>query len=396
MIRHLLKLVWNRKRANALIIAEIFFSFLVLFAVITATVTFAANWRRPLGYDYSNVWNVRMDFDIDARAKVPVELRQSVGRMMTEARSFPEVESVAGTNTPPYSFSTSEGSWERKGRRIRLMFDDVTDDYAKVMRMKPIRGRWFGPEDDATKDQPVVLDVNAAEELFGNEDPIGKVFDQQDDGVMRVVGVVPAYRKDGELAGRHNMVFHRVALDRDLGRLGSNLVVRLRPGTHADFEERLVSRLQSVAPTVTFRIRHMDAMRESALRFRLAPVIAGAIVAAFLISMVALGLTGVLWQSVTKRTRELGLRRAMGATGSTVHRQILLEVALLATVAVIAGAVIVLQLPILGIFAWVTPAAFTTGFIASLATIYSLTVLCGLYPSWLASRLMPADALRYE
>jgi putative ABC transport system permease protein len=112
--------------------------------------------------------------------------------------------------------------------------------------------------------------------------------------------------------------------------------------------------------------------------------------------MVALGLTGVLWQSVTRRTREIGLRRAMGASGPNVHRQILAEVALLSTIAVIAGSIVILQLPILGAFKIVTPAAFTLGFVTSLATIYALTILCGLYPSWLASRLQPADALRYE
>jgi putative ABC transport system permease protein len=86
----------------------------------------------------------------------------------------------------------------------------------------------------------------------------------------------------------------------------------------------------------------------------------------------------------------------MGASGKQVNRQILLEVVLLATIALIVGAIIVLQLPILGAFTIVTPAAFSTGFGLALATIYGLTVLCGLYPSWLASRLQPADALRYE
>jgi putative ABC transport system permease protein len=62
----------------------------------------------------------------------------------------------------------------------------------------------------------------------------------------------------------------------------------------------------------------------------------------------------------------------------------------------ILGSVLVLQLPILGAFAVVTRPAFTLGFLGALAMIYTLTVLCGLYPSWLASRLQPADALRYE
>jgi putative ABC transport system permease protein len=112
--------------------------------------------------------------------------------------------------------------------------------------------------------------------------------------------------------------------------------------------------------------------------------------------MVALGLSGVLWQNVTRRTRELGLRRALGATGGSVHRQIIAEVALLTTLAVIIGVVIVAQLPILGLFKLVTPSSYTIGIVGALATIYGLTLLCGLYPSWLAGRVQPAQALHYE
>jgi putative ABC transport system permease protein len=74
----------------------------------------------------------------------------------------------------------------------------------------------------------------------------------------------------------------------------------------------------------------------------------------------------------------------------------LFEVALLTAIALVAGIVIVAQLPLLGAFAVVTPAAFLSGVVAAAVTILILTILCSLYPSWLASRLQPADALRYE
>ena len=397
MIRHLLKLVWNRKRANALLIAEIFFSFLVIFAVMTAAVTFGSNWSRPLGFDYNNVWDVSMDFDIDGKGggEDDQKFRPVVQRMMDEVRGFPEVQHVANSNTPPYAFSTSEGIWTIKGRRVSLIWEDATDDYAKVMGMRVVQGRWFTAEDDAASDQPIVIDTNTAKAIFDGKNPIGEKLEDEP-RPLRVIGVVEEFRKDGETASPMNMVFRRVAMNGNYGRLGSHILVRIRPGTTAEFEEKLVERLEAVAPEVTFRVRHVDQMRQMALRARLSPVVLGGIVGLFLISMVALGLTGVLWQNVTKRTREIGLRRAMGAAGSTVHRQILLEVALLATIALILGSLIVVQLPILGAFAVVTKSAFIAGFAGALATIYTLTVLCGLYPSWLASRLQPADALRYE
>lgn len=396
MIRHLLKLVWNRKRANALIVAEIFVSFLVVFAVLTGALMFASVWNDPIGFDWRSVWDVRMDFDIDARQRADAALHDSVIRMLTEARAFPEVEAAALSNTPPYSFSTSNGTRFINGRRVDILMDDVSDDFAEVMNLKVIRGRFFNAEDDAASFPPIVVDRNTAMAIWDTVDVVGKRLQDSETEYSTVVGVVEPYRKFGEASLPMNMVFFRVSTSAKHGRLGNHLLLRVRPGTPAAFEEKLVARLQQVAPTVSFRVRHMDAMRRNMLRTTMAPLVLGGVVGLFLVSMVTLGLTGVLWQNVTRRTRELGLRRALGASGSSVHRQILLEVALLATLAVLAGTILIAQLPVLGIFRTVTPSAFATGWVAALATIYGLTVLCGLYPSWLASRLQPADALRYE
>ena len=397
MIRHLLKLVWNRKRANFLIVAEIFVSFLVIFAVLTGAITFISNWMKPLGYDWHNVWDVRGDIEMHIGQEPDPRVHETTMRLLREIRSFPEIEAVAGSSTPPYAFSTMEWGSEINGKHVKLIMDDVTDDYAKVMRMKVVKGRFFNAEDDAASYRPAVIDETAARELFGDANPIGKKIPMREDSdSMSVVGVVESYRKDGEVQSPAAMVFGRYMPNHKFGGLIRNFMIRVRPGTPAVFEQALMERFQRVAPDMSFRARPMDQMRKEALRFRLAPLVAGGIVALFLISMVGLGLTGVLWQNVTKRTREIGLRRAMGASGKNVNTQILLEVVLLATIALVVGSVIVLQLPILGVFRIVTPATFSAGFGLALATIYALTVLCGLYPSWLASRLQPADALRYE
>jgi putative ABC transport system permease protein len=317
-------------------------------------------------------------------------------RMLDEARSFPEVAAVAISNTPAFSFSTSQGTRTINKKDVTLKYDDVTDDFADVMQMKVIRGRWFNASDDASQHWPVVLGADAATAIFGDADPIGQKIEEDENVFLQVVGVVETYRKDGETAGPDQLVFRRIAPNAKYGRLGSHLLVRVKEGTPPDLEQRLAKRLEQVMPNISFHVRHMERMRTNMLRTRLSPVVVGGIIGAFLIAMVALGLTGVLWQSVTRRTREIGLRRAMGATGPNVHRQILGEVVLLSTIAVLAGSIVILQLPILGAFKLVTPSAFTLGFVSALATIYALTVVCGLYPSWLASRLQPSDALRYE
>ncbi len=61
MIRHVFKLIWNRKRTNFLMMTEIFVAFLVLFAVVALGVYTADNWRRPIGFSYERVWSVSID-----------------------------------------------------------------------------------------------------------------------------------------------------------------------------------------------------------------------------------------------------------------------------------------------------------------------------------------------
>jgi putative ABC transport system permease protein len=402
LIGHLLKLVWRRKGANSLVIVEIFFSFLVVFAVVTAVIASVARWSDPLGFEWKNVLAVRLDGETHSVASVPdadpdAEFRGTMRRVVAEVKNMPQVASVAAGATPPYSNSTSSGSWDIDGKRIELTRDEVTDGFAETMRLKVLRGRWFGPQDDAATEQPVVLDTDLATLMYGDADPIGQKFGSGDEKVQRVVGLVPPYRKDGELSSpRLNMVFIRASLERPGTRTPRYLLVRVRPGTAAEFEELLEKRIHAIAPTTTFRVQRMDAMRAMSMRMRIAPVVILGVVGLFLVAMVALGLTGVMWQNVTRRTRELGLRRALGATGAGVRVQVLSEVALITTLATVVGVAIVLQLPILGVLRLVSVQVFAAGIASALALIYGITLLCAAYPSWMASAVAPAEALRHD
>jgi len=403
VIRHLLKLVWRRKRANALLIVEIFFSFLVFFAVVTFGTSAILRYNKPLNFNWHDV--LVLNVAIPSNRDLPGEERHgdsatdlaSMDRLMREIAGMPEVIAVGGSRTPPYSMSTMAGSWNIAGKKVHMTFDDVTDGYPKAMNIPILRGRWFKPEDDAAGFQPVVVDTDLAKALFGDEDPIGKKFDPEGGKDMRVIGITAPFRKDGEFSSENiNMVFQRVSARLPKTSMPRDIIIRVRPGTPASFEEAISRRTHEIFPQYEQRVRRMEAMRTFAMRLYLIPVAAGSVIAAFLIGMVALGLSGVLWQNVTRRTREIGLRRALGATGNEVNRQILLEVALLATLALIIGVIVVAQLPLLGIFQLVSPASFTIGLAGALATIYGLTLLCGLYPSWLAGRVQPAQALHYE
>jgi putative ABC transport system permease protein len=172
--------------------------------------------------------------------------------------------------------------------------------------------------------------------------------------------------------------------------------VRVRPGTSPEFEEALVKRMQGVAPDWSFEVRPLSQVRTSSFHFFLTPLIVAGTVAFFLLLMVGLGLIGVLWQNLLQRTREIGLRRAAGASRAAVHRQVILEQLLLTTLGVLIGTLLVIQVPILDLISVLSRPVFAGGLALALAVIYLISMLCVLYPSMLAARVPPAEALRYE
>ena len=111
---------------------------------------------------------------------------------------------------------------------------------------------------------------------------------------------------------------------------------------------------------------------------------------------VALGLIGVLWQNVTRRAREFGLRRAAGASQRDIQRQVLMEITLTAALGLVVGLLLVAQIPLLAIFGFIAKGALAAGAATAVAVVVGIALAAGAYPSWLATRVQPADALRDE
>jgi putative ABC transport system permease protein len=296
------------------------------------------------------------------------------------------------------------GRWSFNGRPILTEFNEVTQDFNRAIGLDLVQGRWFQKGDETLAWQPVVINAALAREIYGSESPLGKRFgDPSKDEPAperRVIGVVSEYRTDGELSGVGNYTFMLKRLGSGeaghLGRPPQNLIVKVRRGTPVEFEETLAKRLQAVAPEWSFVVKPLTQMRESSFRLKLTPLIAGGIVALFLMLMVGLGLIGVLWQNLLQRTREIGLRRAAGASRSSVHAQVLLEQMIMTSFGVLLGVVLVAQIPLLDLIGFIRPPILTGGIVIAMLAIYLLAALCALYPSNLASRVQPAEALRYE
>jgi putative ABC transport system permease protein len=408
MIRQLVKLCWNRKGAQALVVVEVFFSFLVLFAVMTLAVYNLDNYRRPLGFDYEDVLAVNIASPVRVGGELRSEIEES-RRLLREVGGLDGVECVAAMEIPVFDFAMMSSTVEYQGRGIEVSNNEVSDDFAQVMRVQVTQGRWFEPADEALSYEPVLINERLKRELFGAEDPLGKNVAPPLDPLqptghsegaapreLRVVGVFTDFREDGELSGPEPYFFRRSRVAGAGARPYFNLVVRVRPGTPAAFEETLMSRLRALSPGRTFQVDPLVKVRRSMMRVKLVPMLAVALVAGFMLVMVALGMVGVLWQSVARRRREIGLRRALGATGRGVSLQVLGELLVVTTAGLLLGAALAVQFPLLGAIGWVSSGVYAVAMVLAALAIYGLTVLSALYPSWLATQVQPAEALHYE
>ncbi len=415
MIRQILKLCWNRKRAHALVVSEVFFSFLVVFAVMTMAVYNLANYHRPLGYDTRDVLHVALVpiASMLQEDSSPEQLARETRRLLDEVRGLEGVESAAGLSNALYELSASGEDVEHRGRRVEAYYSDATDGLAQTLRLKLTAGRWFEPADDALGYDPVVINEHLRRTLFGDGDPLGQSIRPPDTqpapvvGIVaprdaaaareaRVVGVVEDYREDGEFQGPEDYFFKRQRTSGPNASPIFNLVVRVRPGTPAAIEERLLARLRAVSPGRTFQVEPVSQMRRSFLRLRLVPMAALGLIAAFMLLMVALGMVGVLWQSVARRRREIGLRRALGATAHGVSAQILGELLVVTSAGLVFGVALAAQFPLLHVIGFVSGSVYAAAIALSAALIYALTIAAASYPSRLAATVQPAEALHDE
>ena len=397
MIKHLIKIVWNRKRTNFLITVEIFFSFLVLFAVAVVAMYYIDNYRQPLGFTYQNVWSIELNTRGQGFSDVKLNDKMTTVRnLMSALKDIDGIDGVATAFSAPYSTGNWTSGRQLNGRNVDYHVNVVSEDFDKILGLQLVKGRWFTKADHGLDWHPVVINQQMAREFFGSEDPLGKEIDPESKEKERVIGVITDYRKEGEFAEPVNFMHTLQDMNNPKGDLPRTFVIKVRPGSGAPLEEKIITTLQSTAKDWSFRVRPISEMRETMNTIRLTPVIAIALVAGFLMLMVALGLIGVLWQNVTQRTREIGLRRAKGATATRIYKQILGELIVIASFGLLVGTIVVVQFPLLDLIGFVSTRVYTYGFVFSVVIIYVLTIICGLYPSRMATKIHPAAALHYE
>jgi putative ABC transport system permease protein len=325
-------------------------------------------------------------------------------QVFARLRSIPEIESVGMVSTHPL------GGFDRRGFHIQdraeinesdAPFVDaysVTPDYFRVMRIPVKRGRVFTEQDAATSEHVAIISESCAKSLFPGEDPIGRHIQLggRDDmkpwaRIVGIVGDVRQYALD-----RPSQMEAYIPQAQDLN-FGYWLVARTTVDPRL-LERPVRAAFYEVDKTLpVFQVQPMEDYVAATLAERTFTLTLLVLFGMLALALAAVGIYGVVSFLVNERTREVGIRMALGAEPCQVLAMMLRQGSKLIFVGLLAGfgASLLLTRLLVSLLFEVRPTDAATS--AAVALLLSAAALLACYvPARRASRVDPLVALRYE
>jgi putative ABC transport system permease protein len=348
-LRPILSTLRRHKTASALIVLEIALSCAIICNALFLISSRLDRMQRPTGQAENELVRIQITgIGTDENASALTRSDLAV------LRALPGVKSASVTNQVIFG----GGSWNSS---VNLAPDQThqtlsstvylgDEKLPETMDLKLVKGRWFNADellDWDTVNKPgvdvavptAIITSDMAAKLWPGQDPLGKtLYSWGDDSGSRVIGVVDKLARPNNQGGPEAYHYSMILPIWTPYTVGGNYLVRTEPGRRAEVMKAAVAALQKNGPRrIVLDQKTMEEMRADFYRQDRAMAWMLVIVCVALLVVTALGIVGLASFWVQQRTKQIGVRRALGATRAQILRYFQTENFILATAGIVIG-----------------------------------------------------------
>ena len=325
----------------------------------------------------------------------------SVGDLNAIEQGVPQVTHVSGTNDIPMTVVAARKVWP-----VKLI--GVTQGFQQIRKLVILRGRYFDDADFSTVSKVCVVSEHLAQIALPTDNPVGQEIHV---GELSFT-VIGTFRERVGTFGQSEIRDDSVLVPFPLIKYyaGDNYIVTLyaqadRPEDVPEVTQDVTRILQSRhRPEANYNVQNLTSILQTARSISVALTVVLLLIAMLALVISGIGIMNIMLVTVTERTREIGIRKAIGAQRNEILYQFLIEAVLISGVGALIGIAIAVAIPFAiealvqflpvpgGIVIPISWLSVAAAFIVSCAT----GVLFGYLPAKKAASLQPVESLRYE
>ncbi len=325
----------------------------------------------------------------------PLSYELTIQDMEAIAANVPEAVAVMGFSDAPMTVIV-----QGQARPVRLI--GVTENYQKIRKLIMMRGRYFDSGDRITGAKVCLVTKDLADRVFTVENPVGRSI-RMGELSFTVIGV---FRERASTYGLSEIQKESVIIPHTLMKyytgtdvLGTIYAQTSSPDLVNSMDKQIDRLIRSRHRGAEYNVQTLTAILNAARTIALALRIVLVIIAAIALLISGIGIMNIMLVTVQERTREIGIRRAIGAQRREIMAQFLIEAFLISGGGAVIGILIGIAIPVFAqqllpgnLRVPISPLSVVLAFLVSCST----GLLFGYLPASEAARLEPVESLRYE
>ncbi|WP_444934917.1 ABC transporter permease [Microbulbifer sp. JTAC008] len=397
-LKPMLSALWRNKVSALLIALQLGLTLAIISNTAIIIQDRVEKINRPTGIDVDNIITIgfmAIPKDYDTIGAV----RADLGIL----RQLPNVVDASITQQIPLSQSGSSSVYHNKANQEiggeGANYYQVDPHFINTLNLKLVAGRNFTEADmqasnshEATKKPVVIITQQLADKFYPNQDPIGRpIFSGGSSEPMEIVGVVE--RHLGAWVGwskAGNVMFYPEIKNRRYAKY----IVRTEPGKRDEVMKVLADKLSERDPQRVISVEPLSkyVKRSYAIDNMMVKVLS--IVAAMLSFIVALGIVGLTIFWINQRAKQIGVRRALGATRTNISRYFLIENGMIASLGIAVGSAAALIANQYMVRDYSQPALTIVPLVVCALLVLLVSLAAALAPALRAANISPATATR--